>query len=115
MTPLQSLTRKLLEFRDARDWRQFHNPKDMALSLTLEAAELLEIFQWQEGDAIAETAAARKADIGDELADILSWLLLMSHDLEIDLVAALEAKLVTNAQKYPVDKSRGTSRKYTEL
>ena len=114
MNELQELTAKVLAFREARDWRQFHNPKDMALSLTLEAAELLEVFQWKEGDAIAQTAAARKADIADELADIFSWLLLMSHDLGIDLASALQAKLVANEKKYPVDKSRGSSRKYTE-
>ena len=115
MSERDDLTTKLLAFRDARDWRQFHNPKDMALSLTLEAAELLEIFQWQEGDAIAATAAARKPEIADELADIYAWLLLMAHDLEIDLAAALEAKMAANERKYPVDKARGTSRKYTEL
>ena len=115
MTDLQALAHKVLQFREARDWRQFHNPKDMALSLTLEAAELLEIFQWKEGEAIAETAAARKADISDELADIFSWLLLMSHDLGIDLASALETKLAANERKYPVDKSRGSSRKYTEF
>lgn len=115
MTDLQALTARLLAFREARDWRQFHNPKDMALSLTLEAAELLEIFQWQEGDAIARTAAERKQEIGDELADIFSWVLLMAHDLGIDLEAALAAKIAANELKYPVEKSRGTSRKYTEL
>ena len=115
MSELQSLTAQVLQFREARDWRQFHNPKDMALSLTLEAAELLEIFQWKEGEAIAQAAAARRTDIADELADILSWLLLMSHDLGIDLAAALRSKIEANERKYPVEKSRGTSRKYTEL
>lgn len=115
MSDLQSLTRQVVQFRDERDWAQFHNPKDVALSLMLEAAELLEIFQWKEGAAIQATAELRRGDLADELADILSHTLLIAHDLKIDLGSALEAKLVRNAQKYPVDKARGSNKKYTEL
>lgn len=112
---LKTLTDKVIAFRDERDWKQFHNPKDMALSLVLEATELLEIFQWKQGDEIAAAVAERKGDIADELVDVLSWVLLMAHDLGIDLPRALDDKMVRNARKYPAQKARGTSRKYTEL
>jgi NTP pyrophosphatase (non-canonical NTP hydrolase) len=115
MSGLADLTRAVIKFRDERDWSQFHNPKDVALSLLLEATELLEIFQWQEGDAIAEAAARRKQDLADELADVLYWTLLMAHDLSIDLPSALRSKLDANAAKYPVDKAKGSSRKYKAL
>ena len=115
MADLQALTKKIVEFRDERDWAQFHNPKDLALSLSLEAAELLEIFQWKEGDAIGETTQDRKQDIAHELADVLYWTLLMAHDLHIDLASALKSKLQANAAKYPVAKAKGSSKKYTEL
>jgi NTP pyrophosphatase (non-canonical NTP hydrolase) len=115
MADLQTLTEKIIRFRDERDWAQFHNPKDLALSLSLEAAELLEIFQWKDGAAIAATAQEKKAELAHELADVLYWTLLMAHDLKIDLGAALEEKLVANAKKYPVDKAKGSSAKYTEL
>jgi NTP pyrophosphatase (non-canonical NTP hydrolase) len=115
MADLQTLTNKVINFRDERDWAQFHNPKDLALSLTLEATEVLEIFQWKEADAIAETARARRDELANELADVLYWTLLMAHDLKIDLSSALEAKLAANARKYPVDKAKGSSKKYTDL
>ena len=115
MSDLQSLTQKVVKFRDDRDWAQFHNPKDMALSLMLEAAELLEVFQWKEGKAIHATAEQRQGDLADELADVLYYTLLMAHDLKIDLGTALGAKLLRNAEKYPVDKAKGSSKKYTEL
>ncbi len=115
MADLQSLTDKIIAFRDERDWAQFHNAKDLALSLSLEAAELLEIFQWKEGGAIAETVQARRADISHELADVLYWALLMAHDLKIDLRGALEEKLAVNARKYPVSKAKGRSAKYDKL
>lgn len=115
MSDLTSLTQKVVEFRDDRDWAQFHNPKDLALSLTLEAAEVLEVFQWKDGAAIAEVASARKLDIAHELADVLYWTLLMAHDLGIDLASALDSKLAINADKYPVDRVKGSSKKYSEL
>jgi NTP pyrophosphatase (non-canonical NTP hydrolase) len=81
----------------------------------LEAAELLEIFQWKQGDAIAQVSADRKPEIAHELADVFYWTLLMAHDLGIDLRSALESKLAANAAKYPVDKAKGSSKKYSEL
>lgn len=115
MADLHTLTDRITRFRDERDWAQFHNPKDLALSLTLEAAELLEIFQWKEAGAIAQTVQARKTDIAHELADVLYWTLLMAHDLKIDLGRALEEKMAANEKKYPVERAKGSSRKYTEL
>ncbi|HET8748708.1 MAG TPA: MazG-like family protein [Ramlibacter sp.] len=115
MNELQRLTAEVLRFRDERDWKQFHNPKDVALSLLLEAGELLEIFQWQDPAGVARTAQERQGDLADELADVLCYTLLMASELGIDLSAALEAKLRKNALKYPVDKAKGSSRKSTEL
>ena len=115
MPTLEQLTQDVVRFRDERDWKQFHNPKDVALSLLLEAGEVLEIFQWKDAAGVAEAAQARKNDLADELADVLSYTLLMAHDLGIDLSTALAAKLRKNALKYPVDKAKGSSSKYTGL
>lgn len=115
VSDLSSLAKKVIAFRDERDWKQFHNPKDVALSLMLEAAEVMEVFQWKEGDSIRETAAGKKAELAEELADVFYYTLLMAHDLQIDLAAALTAKLAKNAEKYPADKARGSNKKYTEL
>lgn len=112
---MKSMTKQILAFRDARDWQQFHNPKDLALSLSLEAAEVLEIFQWKSGAEIDAVCRDRKSDLSDELADVLYYTLLMAHDLGIDLETALHAKLAKNAEKYPVERARGSSKKYTEL
>ena len=115
MADLNELTAAVLRFRDERDWKQFHNPKDLALSLVLEAGEVMEIFQWKDPQGVAEAARLRKGDVADELADVLCYTLLMAHELGIDLGAALPAKLRKNAQKYPVEAFRGSSRKYDEL
>jgi NTP pyrophosphatase (non-canonical NTP hydrolase) len=112
---LGELTRLVLEFRDARDWKQFHNPKDQALSLVLEAAELLELMQWRNGAELHEHLRQTRDRVGEELADVLGWLLLLAHDLEIDLAAAFSRKIELNSRKYPVDKAKGSPRKYTEL
>ncbi|MFZ5723405.1 MAG: nucleotide pyrophosphohydrolase [Pseudomonadota bacterium] len=115
MSQLKALTERIVAFRDERDWQQFHNPKDLALSLSLEASEVLELFQWKNGDDIETAAREKHAELADELADVLYYTLLMAHDRRIDLEQALIAKLKRNAEKYPVDKAKGSSRKYTEL
>jgi len=115
MPDLDKLTRKVIAFRDARDWAQFHNPKDVAISLSLEASELLEHFQWKDPTETARHAAAGKAEISEELADVLYWVLLLGHDLGIDLDKALSRKLLKNAKKYPVSKARGRHTKYDRL
>lgn len=115
MAQLEDLTKTIVAFRDAREWRQFHNPKDMAISLALEAAELMELFQWKTDKQLSHWTKTQKSRIGEELADVLYWILLMSHDLKIDIAASLRSKMKQNADKYPVEKSRGRSTKYTDL
>lgn len=115
MSLIKPLTDQIVAFRDERDWKQFHNAKDLALSLSLEAAEVLELYQWKTGSAIENVAADRKEDLSDELADVFYYTLLMAHDAGIDLESALRKKLKKNADKYPIEKSKGSSRKYTEL
>ena len=115
MADTKSLTHKIIKFRDARDWKQFHNPKDVALSLVLEAAELMEHFQWKSPEEVSSYVKTHKADIADELADVLYWALLLSHDLNIDLPRALNLKLRKNSKKYPIKKSKGRHTKYNRF
>ncbi len=110
---LQELTRRITAFRDARDWKQFHNPKDLALSLVLEAAEVMEHFQWKSPDEIADYVQSNKEDIAEELADTLYWTLLLAHDLDIDLADAFSRKMAKNDAKYPADQAKGRHDKYT--
>ena len=112
---IERLTKNLIAFRDARDWKQFHNPKDVALSLTLEAAEVLEHFQWKTGEEMEKYAKEHKDNIGEELADVMGWVLVLAHDLGIDIVEACDKKIAKNDVKYPADKSKGRATKYTEL
>ena len=114
---LKALTERLIEFRDARDWRQFHSLKDLILSLNLEASEMLELAQWKKDDqfeAMLDDPAARTA-LEEECADVLLYLLLIAERADIDLLAAANAKIDKNALKYPVEKARGNARKYTKL
>ncbi|KKU49257.1 nucleotide pyrophosphohydrolase [Candidatus Uhrbacteria bacterium RIFCSPHIGHO2_02_FULL_47_29] len=112
---IKKLIAKIIKFRDARDWKQFHNPKDVALSLVLESAEVLEHFQWKTKEEIEEYVKTAKNEIGEELADVLYWVLLLSNDLEIDVLDALDSKMKKNEQKYPVDRAKGRHTKYTDL
>lgn len=113
--PIKRLTNFIVEFRKAREWEQFHTPKDMALSLTLEAAEVLEHFQFKNEAAAKEHVKTHKADIAEEVADVFFWTLMMSHDFGIDLEKALDDKMKKNALHYPVEKAKGNAKKYTEL
>lgn len=117
MTHIFSLIQRIVAFRDARDWKQFHNPKDMALSLVLEATEVMEHFQWKNADEMKAYLGRedKKKAVGEELADTLYWILLMAHDFDIDVFAALDEKMRNNEEKYPVDKAKGVHTKYTEL
>jgi len=115
METLESLVARVIAFRDERDWKQFHNPKDVALSVVLEASELLEHFQWKTPPEVAEHVKSHKAAVANELADLLYWVLLMAHDLDIDLPEALVKKLAENAAKYPVSKAKGSHKKYPQL
>ena len=115
MSDIKVLTEKIKKFRDERDWMQFHNHKDMALSLMLEAAEVLEHFQWKTPQEIETYASASKDEIAEELADVAMYLFELADNLKIDLPKAIEEKLQKNAQKYPVEKARGKHTKYTKL
>ncbi len=114
-TTLDALRELIVKFREERDWEQFHNPKDMAIGITLEAAELLEMVHWKQGAELKEHLAKKRVEFSDELADILGWLLLLANDYDINLAAAFREKMKKNAAKYPVEKSKGSARKYTEL
>ena len=115
MKSLAELTDTITQFRDERDWAQFHNPKDLAISLSLEAGEVLEHMQWANGSELTSRLEGRKEAVGEELADVLYYTLLLAHDLGIDLEASFAGKMERNAEKYPVSKARGSSKKYTEL
>lgn len=115
MKNIAELTDRIIAFRDARDWKQFHNPKDLSLSLVLEATEVMEHFQWKSPEEIKKYIKTNKEDIGEELADVLYWVLLMSKDLNIDIADALEKKLKKNELKYPVEKAKGKHTKYNKL
>src|SRR3989344_1054725 len=106
MSDIQKLTELVVKFRDARDWKQFHNAKDSSISLALEAAEVLEHFQWKNKEEIDAYIKSNKADVAEELADVLYWILLMGNDLDIDLSSAFEKKMEKNAAKYPNDKAK---------
>ena len=111
---LSTLTAQIVAFRDERDWKQFHNPKDQALSLVLEAAELLELTQWRNGEALDHHLDEQRDAFGDELADVLGWVLLIASDRGIDLGNAFARKLAKNHVKYPRDIVRGSAKKYSE-
>jgi NTP pyrophosphatase (non-canonical NTP hydrolase) len=115
MSEIRDLTAKIAKIRDDRDWKQFHNPKDMAVSLALEANEVLEHFQWRNGAEMDEYVKTHKEEIGEELADVLYWVLEMSSDINVDIKEALEKKLLKTEKKYPVEKAKGNHKKYTEL
>ena len=115
MEKIESLIQRIIEFRNARDWKQFHNPKDLSLSLVLEATEVMEHFQWKNESEIKDYLTKNKEEIGHELADVLYWVLLMSHDLEIDILEALKQKIEINEKKYPIEKAKGKHTKYNKL
>lgn len=115
MTELQEFMEKIVAFRDERDWKQFHKPKDLAISLMLEAAEVAEHFQWKSEKEMSQYADSKRDELGDELADVLSYLLLISHEYGIDLAEAFRRKTAKTAEKYPVEKARGNHKKYSDL
>lgn len=109
---MEELIKKITAFRDERNWTQFHNPKDMAISISLEASELLELFQWSGGD----TEVYEKSEqMREELADVLIYCIMMADVLGLDIQEIIEEKLQKNAARYPVKESYGNKQKYTEL
>ncbi|HRN60991.1 MAG TPA: nucleotide pyrophosphohydrolase [Gammaproteobacteria bacterium] len=114
-TEIREIQAALRRFADERDWGQFHTPKNLAISLSIEAAELLEHFQWLPDEQSRHLDDGQRERVAHELADVLLYLLLLADKLGIDPLEAARQKLAINATKYPADKARGSSRKYTEL
>ncbi len=113
---IKQLTDKLVSFRDARDWKQFHTPRNLAVSLSIEAAELLECFQWKsEAEIDVFLKSEDKIKLQEEIADVASYLLLLCNETGIDLVEAINDKVIKNDRKYPVELSKGNAKKYNEL
>lgn len=112
---LETLRDALRRFAAEREWDQFHFPKNLAIALSVEAAELLEHFQWLADVDSGDLPVATRAKVREELADVLLYLIRLADKLDIDLASAATDKIAVNAQKYPVHKARGSSKKYTEL
>jgi dCTP diphosphatase len=112
---MQETIDRIRKFRDERDWLQFHNPKDLAVSISVEASELLELFQWDSAEQSKRTMVERREAVSDEIADVAIYLIELADIAGIDLAKAIDAKLAKNALKYPVEKSRGVSTKYDKL
>ncbi len=109
MSDIDEITEALRNFRDERDWAQFHNPKDLAAALSIEAGELLECFLWK------AHAEADMAKVKEELADVLAFALLLAEHYKLDVRQVVLDKIAKNALKYPVAKAKGSAKKYTEL
>ncbi len=112
---LAAITAEIRAFRDARDWRQFHNPKEMAVAIAAEAGELLQHFVWQSPEQAEQRAADRRPALADEIADVAILLFELADNLGLDLAAVMRGKLARNELRYPADKSRGSNKKYNEL
>ena len=109
MDDIKHLTRLLIDFRDARDWSRFHNPKDLAAAVSIEANELLEAFLWK------QPSEADRNEVKEELADVFAYCLLLAHHYGFDVTEIVTEKMAANALKYPVEKSKGVSTKYDRL
>ncbi|MBL3398805.1 nucleotide pyrophosphohydrolase [Staphylococcus pasteuri] len=112
MDETKEILKEINQFRDARNWRQFHNEKDLSLSISLEAAELLELFQWKSSEEVVENKLERLAE---ELADVLIYSYMLADNLDFDINDIIRKKLVKNAEKYPLEKSKDNNSKYNEL
>lgn len=112
---LTRLRDRLRDFASARDWNQFHSPKNLAIALSVEAAELLEHFQWVPDKDSLTMPSDKQGKIDEEIADVFLYLIRLADMLKIDLIQAADRKIELNAQKYPVEKARGSAKKYTEL
>lgn len=112
---IEALTSEIRAFRDARDWKQFHNPKELAVAITAEAGELLQHFVWQSAEQSDRRVVERKAEVESEIADVAILLFELADNCGIDLAGAMRAKLARNEVRYPVSKARGSNKKYNEL
>jgi dCTP diphosphatase len=115
MNEIKTIIAKIKKFRDERDWMQFHDPKNMAVSVVLEASELLEHFQWKTKEEVKKYIKTNKDEIRDEIADVAMYLFELADNLGIDLIKAMEQKLDKNSKKYPIAKAKGSAKKYTDL
>ncbi|MFH1459445.1 MAG: nucleotide pyrophosphohydrolase [Candidatus Omnitrophota bacterium] len=115
MSEVKAIIERIKKFRDERDWMQFHDPKNMAVSIILEASELLEHFQWKTIQEVEEYAKNNQDKIQDEIADIALYLFELSDNLGINLIDAMDKKLLKNAKKYPAEKAKGKHTKYNKL
>ena len=106
---MQEIIQELIKFRDERDWEQFHNPKDLALAINVEAGELLELFLWKNSND------ANHERVKEELADVFAYAFLLAHKYNFDVKAIVLDKIKKNGEKYPIDKAKGTAKKYNEL
>lgn len=109
MKEIEEITSELLRFRNERDWEQFHNPKDLALAISVEAAELLELFLWKNSED------ANQEKVKEELADIFAYAFMLANKYDFDVKSIVLEKIQKNRKKYPVEKSKGTAKKYNEL
>lgn len=108
----RTLVERIKKFCADRDWSQFHDPKNLAISLQLEASEVLELFQWTKNNELKE---GKEEELADELADVLYWLIMLANHYDVDLAKALDKKMDKNEIKYPIEKARGKADKYTDL
>lgn len=115
MSDIERLTRTIAEFCDARDWDQFHSPKNLSMALSVEASELVEVFQWMTEQQSRSLSDSQHTQAQDEIADVFYYLLRIADKLDVNLVEALEAKLVKNDARYPVHKVKGSSAKYSDF
>ena len=109
MNDIEEITKAIVEFRNDRDWEQFHNPKDLAIALTIEASELLEAFIWKESNA------ADQNKIKEELADVFAYAFLMADKCNLNVKKIILEKIQKNSEKYPIEKAKGNSKKYNQL
>jgi dCTP diphosphatase len=112
---IEALTARIRDFRDARDWKQFHAPKELAVAIAAEAGELLQHFVWQSPQQSEQRAVERREEIASEIADVGILLFELADNLGISLADAMRAKLARNEERYPVEKARGSNKKYNEL
>lgn len=112
---LEKLRNAVRQFADERDWDQFHSPKSLAIALAVEVAEVLEHFQWLKEEESKNLSAAKHAEVKAEIADVFIYLVRLADKLNVDLIAAANEKIAANAKKYPIEKSKGSNKKYTEL
>jgi dCTP diphosphatase len=115
MSEIKKMIKKIKKFRDERDWKQFHDHKNLAISIVLEASELLEHFQWKSKEEVEKYVKDNKEEIQDEIADVAMYLFELADNMGVDLIRAMNKKLIKNAKKYPIEKAKGKHTKYNKL